>query len=320
MAKFLRRRRILALALPLVGAMALSGCSAAAPDTAAESSAATPVANAFQHVHGLGADPLTGETYVATHRGVWLLPTGILPDSYLAGAPRSDTTQPVQIASRAQDTMGFTVAAPGQLLASGHPDPTEPSELALPNLGLISSTDGASTWSVLSLAGKTDFHDLDAVPLNDGTLRVYGYDAADSSISVSDDSGITWSSGAVIALRDLSADPSNADRLYATTASGLMLSNDAGQTFAPLVGAPALLLVDVRGAPANGNVMGIDPAGGIWRQDAEKWTQTGTTGRMPEAFIVVDGASPWILVADAAGITASDDNGATWTALVSLRD
>ena len=306
------------LALPLVGLIALSGCSATAEDPAAESSAATQVANAFQHVHGLGADPLTGDTYAATHNGGWLIPTGVLPDTYLAKAPRSDATQPVQIAGRAQDTMGFTVAAPGQLLASGHPDPAEPSDLALPNLGLISSTDGASSWTALSLAGKTDFHDLDAVPLDDGALRIYGYDATDGAIAVSDDSGLTWSSGAVIALRDLSADPANADRLYATTATGLMVSTDAGQSFDPLVGAPALLLVDAGNARAGGNLVGIDPAGGVWRQDAEKWTQTGSTGRAPEAFTVVDGASPWILVADATGISASGDDGATWTALVAL--
>lgn len=312
------RRRILALSLPIVGLTVLVGCSAIGPDFVAAPSAASPGAKAFQHVHGLGADPLTGDTYAATHQGVWLIPTGVLPATYLDGAPRSTTTQPRQIAGRAQDTMGFTVAAPGQLLASGHPDPAEPSDLALPNLGLISSTDGASSWTALSLEGTTDFHDLDAVPLDDGTLRVYGYDAADGAIRVSDDSGFTWSSGAFLALRDLSADPSNADRLYATTASGLVLSTDAGQTFSPLVGAPGLLLVAVGDARTGGGLMGIDPSGAIWRQDGTKWIQTGTTGRAPEAFTVIEGASPWILVADATGISASDDDGKTWTPLVSL--
>ena len=276
------------------------------------------MANAFEHVHGLGADPLTGDTYAATHQGVWLIPTGVLPDTYLAGAPRANTTQPIQIADRAQDTMGFTVAAPGQLLASGHPDPAEPSDLALPNLGLISSTDGASSWTALSLAGKTDFHDLEAVPLDDGTLRVYGYDAGAGTISVSDDSGVTWTAGAKLALRDLSADPSQADRLYATTAAGIMVSADAGRTFSALTGAPALLLLETIDANVGGGMVGLDPSGGVWRQDAETWTQTGTTGRAPEAFTVVGGSSPWILVADATGIAASNDYGNTWTPLVSL--
>ena len=309
------RRRNVALSFSLVGLVALTGCSANDADSAAVSPSADSAANAFQHVHGLGADPLTGDTYAATHQGVWLIPTGVLPDTYLAGAPRADTTQPIQIAGLAQDTMGFTVAAPGQLLASGHPDPSEPSNLALPNLGLISSTDGASSWTALSLAGKTDFHDLDAVPLDDGTLRVYGYDAGAGNISISDDSGLTWTAGANLALRDLSADPSQAERLYATTSEGVMLSTDTGRTFSALAGAPTLLLLDT---VEGGGLVGLDPSGGVWRQDAETWTQTGTTEGVPEAFTVVDGSSPWILVADSTGIIASDDYGDTWTALVSL--
>ncbi|TFB76142.1 exo-alpha-sialidase [Cryobacterium glaciale] len=319
MARFNRsRRRIIALSFPLVGLMVLTGCSANDVDSAGGSPSIDAAANAFEHVHGLGADPLTGDTYAATHQGVWLIPTGVLPDTYLTGAPRANTTQPLQIAGRAQDTMGFTVAAPGQLLASGHPDPTEPSDLALPNLGLISSTDGASTWTPLSLAGKTDFHDLDAVPLDDGTLRVYGYDAGAGTLSVSDDSGLTWSAGANLALRDMSVHPSQADQLYATTAAGVVVSTDAGRTFSALAGAPALLLMDTIDANAGGGIVGLDPSGAVWRQVAETWTQTGTTGRAPEAFTVVGGSSPWILVADATGISASNDYGKTWTALVSL--
>ena len=314
------RRPVLALTVLFVGLVALTGCSASAPNSAAGSLGSAVVPNAFEHVHGLGADPLTGETYAATHHGVWLIPTGDLPETYLAGAPRATMTQPVQIAGLAQDTMGFTVAAPGQLLASGHPDPAEPSDLALPNLGLISSTDGASSWTTVSLAGKTDFHDLDAVPLDDGTLRVYGYDAGAGAIAVSDDSGLTWSAGAVLALRDLAADPSQADRLYATTVDGLLMSTDAGRTFAPMIGAPALLLVDAVETDADSQLVGIDPSGAVWRQTANTWTQTGTTGRAPEAFTVVGGPSPWLLIADAAGIAASDDDGVTWTSLISLAD
>ena len=308
------RRRIIALSFPLVGFIVLTGCTSNTANSAAVAPSTDSISNAFEHVHGLGADPLTGDTYAATHQGVWLLPTGVLPDSYLTGAPRAETTQPLQIAGLAQDTMGFTVAAPGQLLASGHPDPAEPSDLALPNLGLISSTDGAASWTPLSLAGKTDFHDLDAVPLDDGTMRIYGYDAGAGAISISDDSGLTWTAGASLALRDLSADSDQADRLYATTATGVMVSTDAGRSFSTLAGAPGLLLLDT--IDAGGGLVGMDPSGGVWRQHAATWTQTGTTGRAPEAFAVVGGSSPWILVADATGIAASHDFGNTWTALV----
>lgn len=308
-----------ALSLAFLGVFVLAGCSAPAIGQGASSHRTAPVTYSFEHVHGLGADPLTGNTYAATHQGVWLIPTGRLPDTYLEGTPRSSTLEPTQIAGRAQDTMGFTVAAPGHLLASGHPAPTEQTGLNLPNLGLISSTDAANSWTALSLQGETDFHDLSAVPLTD-TLRVYGYDAGAGAISVSDDSGATWSTGAVLPLRDLTVDPLRPDRVFATTADGLAMSDDAGRTFDLVAGAPRLLLVEAADSAAGGGLAGIDAQGALWQQDAAaaSWTQKGTTTGPPEAFTFVGGSSPWILVADAHGIAASDDYGLTWTDLVSL--
>ncbi|WP_051973279.1 F510_1955 family glycosylhydrolase [Cryobacterium sp. MLB-32] len=278
----------------------------------------TPV-TAFEHVHGLGADPLTGNTYAATHQGVWLIPTGLLPDTYLAGTPRSSAVEPIQIAGQTQDTMGFTVAAPGHLLASGHPAPSEQTDLNLPNLGLMSSTDGAESWTALSLEGETDFHDLVAVPLDD-TLRIYGYDAGAGTVRVSDDSGATWSNGAELPLRDLTASPSRPDRVFATTADGLAMSVDVGRTFRLVAGAPALLLVDAVDDAAGGGLVGIDTSGTLWREDGTSgnWTRGGGTDGPPEAFTFVGGSSPWILIADASGIAASDDYGITWTELVLL--
>lgn len=318
MAKFSRsRRRTGTLSVALVSTLALAGCAAPGAGTGAASAEDTPAGQAFQHIHGLGADPLTGNTYAATHQGVWLIPTGKLPDTYLEGTPRGSTTLPTQIAGGAQDTMGFTVAAPGHLLASGHPAPTEQTELKLPNLGLISSTDGASSWTALSLAGETDFHDLAAVPLDD-TLRIYGYDAGAGTILVSDDSGATWSAGAALPLRDLTVDPSNPDRVFATTAEGLARSEDAGRTFDLVAGAPVLLVVEALDASAGGGLVGIDPQGTVWRQgtDAGAWAEAGATEAPPDAFTFVGGSAPWILVAVAGGIAASDDFGLTWTELL----
>ena len=306
------------LAVATFTILALAGCTSAATGPGSSSLGTTPV-DAFEHVHGLGADPLTGNTYAATHQGVWLIPTGLLPNTYLAGTPRSSADDPIQIAGQTQDTMGFTVAAPGRLLASGHPASGEQTDLNLPNLGLISSTDGAETWTALSLEGETDFHDLVAVSLGD-TLRIYGYDAGAGTVRVSDDSGVTWSDGAVLPLRDLTASPSLPDRVFATTAEGLAMSDDAGRTFALVPGAPSLLLVEAVDAASGGGLVGVAPDGALWRQEdtADTWTQTGTTTGPPEALTFVGGSAPWILVADARGIVASADYGLTWTELVSL--
>ncbi|MFO7689335.1 MAG: hypothetical protein R6W83_02070 [Cryobacterium sp.] len=317
------RRHARAWAVPVAGLIALTGCSVSSPDAGTDAVGTAPQAiSQFEHVHGLGADPLTGHTYAATHQGVWRIPTSAIPDSYLAGAPRSTVTEPEQIAGRAMDAMGFTVAAPGLLLASGHPDPTEHLDLALPNLGLVSSTDAAHTWTALSLQGETDFHSLEAVALNDASLRVYGYDAGSGTVSVSDDSGLTWEQGASLALRDLAADPAHPDEVFATTADGLAVSVDAGRTFALLPAAPPLLLVDTVDAASGGGLVGIDPNGTLWRQEAatETWVQTGTLTGVPEAFSFIGGDSPWIIAANAEGITASQDFGVSWTVLTSLTE
>jgi hypothetical protein len=168
--------------LPAAAIIIASAAGLAACTTGTE---ATPSAD-LGHVHGLGVDPSNGETYAATHNGVWLVPTGKLPSSFPANEPDSSGA-PLQIADRAQDTMGFTVARPGLLLASGHPDPADTDSPA--NLGLIASTNRANTWEPVSLSGEADFHDLEVVDLPDGQLRVYGYD--NGTIKVSDDNGQT---------------------------------------------------------------------------------------------------------------------------------
>ncbi|TFC03840.1 hypothetical protein E3O42_06025 [Cryobacterium adonitolivorans] len=254
---------------------------------------------------------------MATHHGVWLIPTGGLPDTYLTGAAQPADTELTQIGGRAPDAMGFTVSPSGLLYMSGHPDPAEQSASKAPNLGLVSSSDQAQTWDAVSLGGQTDFHDLDTVTLPTGELRIYGYDAQQGALSISDDSGFTWAKGATAPIRDLTADPSDPDRVIATTADGLIESADGGRTFGAVSDAPVLLLVDIFDESAGGELVGVDPAGALWRQDETGlWTQTGEAQGAPEALSAVGGSSPWILVADQRGISASPDFGATWTSVL----
>ncbi|WP_130179013.1 hypothetical protein [Cryobacterium sp. SO1] len=214
--------------------------------------------------------------------------------------------------------MGFTVSPAGMLFMSGHPDPTEQSASRAPNLGLVSSNDQAQTWDTLSLGGQTDFHDLDTVTPPTGELRVYGYDPQQGALLVSDDSGSTWTTGATAPIRDLTADPSDPDRAIATTADGLIETSDGGRTFRAVSDAPVLLPVDILDESAGGELVGVDPAGALWRQEESGlWTQTGEAQGAPEALSAVGGSSPWILVADPRGISASPDFGATWTSVLS---
>lgn len=315
--EFPRRTRHLGCAAALATGLALflAGC-APSPDAAPAPRSAA--AEGFEHIHGLGADATTGKTYVATHRGVWLIPTDALPASYPARSSAAVLSKPTQVAGRVLDVMGFTVAAPGLLLASGHPDPDEPSDLGVPNLGLISSTDAADTWTQRSLTGKTDFHDLDAVSLSGSALRVYGYDSGTGGLAISDDSGSTWATGETVPLRDLAADPANPDQVFATTAEGLVASSDAGRSFSLVADAPTLFLIDVGDARIAGGLVGIDPDGVIWHQEstAGPWIKDGRTKGAPTALSYVGGSVPWILAADKRGVVASDDFGASWTVLV----
>ena len=315
--KSCRKTRKLASAAAMTTGLAilLAGC---APSPDAAPAARSAAAEGFEHIHGLGTDAAAGKTFVATHRGVWLIPTDALPDSYPARSSAADLSKPTQVAGRVLDVMGFTVAAPGLLLASGHPDPDAPSDLALPNLGLISSTDAAETWTPLSLTGKTDFHDLDAVPLPGSALRVYGYDSGNGTLAISDDSGATWSTGETVPLRDLAADPANPDQVFANTADGLVGSGDAGRSFSPVADAPALFLIDVGDARTGGGLVGIDPDGVVWHQESATgpWIKGGRTEGAPVALSYVGGIVPWILAADTRGVVASDDFGASWTVLV----
>jgi hypothetical protein len=303
-----RPRASRAVASAPIAAVVLAVLVACAP---AASPPPAPTPAAFGHIHAIAADPSTGRTYAATHHGVWLLPTGALPATYPGGGTGPDEL--TRIAGPARDTMAFTVARPGVLLASGHPDPAEEFDLDLPNLGLVASTDGAETWVPVSLRGDVDFHDLEAVELPDGELRVYGHDSADAGVLVSDDTGGTWRETGRVEARDLAADPSDPDRLYATTAEGLVLSEDGGMTFSPVEGAPPLYLVT---ATRGGELVGIDVHGTVQRFDGARWSAHGVVEGTPEAFAWVEGASPWLLVADERGVVASDDLGVTVTPLV----
>lgn len=290
-----------------IGAVTLAGC---APSATAPMSA--PSAG-FGHVHGLGVDPASGDLFVATHRGVWRVDAGYLDRP-------SSTAAPEQVPGRSQDTMGFTIAGPDLMFASGHPDPANNPDQSPPNLGLVESRDGASSWKTVSLAGETDFHDLVTTPLKgDGSpLRIYGYDASHQTIMISDDSGTTWQDRSAIALRKLAVNASDPDVVYATTASGLQVSRDAGRTFTIVPNAPKLLLIDAVNTNP-GSFVGADVEGVIWSTDdsASTWQQRGTLDSPPEAMTyVADAEKPWILASDNRGIVASFDFGKNWIILI----
>ena len=227
----------------------------AAPDPSSAPAAttakppATPTARALPsaHVHAVAREPGTGDVLVATHEGLYV---------YGKGEPRK--------VGPTIDLMGFTVAGPGHYYASGHPGPGV--DLPQP-AGLLESRDGGRSWTVLSRGGSSDFHALAATP-----ERVLGFDG---TVRTTTD-GRTWETGDLASPpRSLAISP-DGRRVLATTADGLMGSDDGGRRWAPMKGAPLLLFVDWAGGQT---VAGLSPEGRLHLStDAGRSWQTTKAG------------------------------------------
>jgi photosystem II stability/assembly factor-like uncharacterized protein len=244
-----------------------------------------------RHVHGLDVDPTDGSLYVATHSGL------------LRADSDEDVLQPV--GQSRQDLMGFSIAAAGRFLGSGHPDPrTE----GMPHqLGLIESKDKGLTWRGHSLYGQVDFHVLEAA----GT-RLYGVDAATGRMLFSNDGGRRWAERATPAQAlSLAVDPQHPRRLVVATEYGLYRSTDEGRSWrhvksdrTGLVSWAAPRALYLLGA--DGTLERSSDVGGRWRPRGV------ISGGLPAAFEAEpDGL--YVALEDGS-VLRSTDGGASWTA------
>lgn len=268
----------------------LAACTTADTDAAAERPAdpggITGLPSA--HVHAVAVNPADDDVYLATHDGLFHL-----------GGPTPERVGPVI------DLMGFTVAGPDHFYASGHPGPG--TDLPQP-VGLIESVDGGRTWTSLSRGGESDFHTLTA-----STSGVTGFDGA---VRTSAD-GVTFRESAPppAAPYDLAAPPDGAT-LLATTQDGLQRTDDSGETWSAVEGAPLLLLVEWADAET---AVGITPDGEVVVSDdgAQTWEQVGDVRTAPQALGArreADGDLR-VLVVTADAVLDSVDGGATFVPL-----
>lgn len=243
------------------------------------------------HVHGLGVDPADGMLYAATHTGLFRLPA--------QGSAQ-------RVANRAQDTMGFSVVGPGRFIGSGHPDFRE-DEVRPPLLGLIESDDAGRTWQRLSLHGEADFHALVAAH-----GRVYGYDSTSGTFMVTADRQ-EWDRRSRLPLRDFAVDPADPDGVVATTEQGPVGSSDGGRSWAPLKGAPVLVVL---AWTAGAGLLGVAVDGTVHRSSdsGRTWTPAGNAGGRPEAVTVDDraGTVSLYVAVEGKGIVVSADGGRTF--------
>jgi hypothetical protein len=268
----------------------LAGCSDDAPPSRTEDPGAPAMEDpGLEHVHGLGIDPADDQLYAAAHFGVFRI---------------SDDGSFTRVADRWQDTMAFTVAGPHRFLASGHPDLRE-RDLP-PHLGLMESTDGAETWTSVSLSGDADFHALDV-----SGSRVFGYDSVGQRLLVTSDRR-TWGLVSEGPLLDIAADPGDADRVLAITGAGDLVAHQVAGGETVVARAPALVMIDW---PEPDLLVGVTGSGAVYRsRDAGRsWEQTAAPPGRPQAHDVTSGR--WYVATDA-GIFVSRDDGETWDLVV----
>jgi photosystem II stability/assembly factor-like uncharacterized protein len=271
----------------IVAGLALAGCGEDSADTGMASGAPA------GHVHGLGVDPADDSLYIATHAGLFRAPP--------------DESEVSRVGSSDQDTMGFTVTGPGRFLGSGHPGPGEEGP---PSLGLIESGDAGRSWEEVSLAGEADLH-----VLRYAHGRVYALNALTGELIVSHDGGERWDERSPPpAVIDLAVDPADPRRILASTARGLSVSEDDGQSWNHAGSGIGLLAWPEPGklylVDARGEVRISDDAGSSWRS-------RGRTGGQPAAFLATPDDELYAALADGT-IKVSSDGGASWEPRASL--
>jgi hypothetical protein len=243
------------------------------------------------HVHGLGINPADGSLMIATHTG-----------TYRVGRSEKKASR---IGESQQDTMGFTVAGPDYFLGSGHPDIEEAVTKDLPpHLGLIESRDAGRTWRTVSLLGEADFH-----VLRFAGQRVYGYDASNDRLLVSEDNGRTWREVERPApLLDLAVDPTDARHIVAAGEGGLYESGDGGRAWMRL--APRIGLL---AWPSPQRLYFVDTDGAVQQSadQGKRWTDIGSIGGQPAALLAQTEEELYVALRDGT-IKQSRDGGRTW--------
>ena len=271
----------------VAAAVVASGCASQPADDHAS-------AAELVHIHRLQQAPDGEGVYAATHTGLY----------------RIDADVVRRVGDAAHDLMGFTVAGPGDLLASGHPDLRDQSLLVEgkpPLLGLAASRDGEQ-WEALSLLGDVDFHSLVAAHGN-----VYGLDAGSGDLMVSADRRAWETRAAGLLFTDLAVDPSNADVLVGASPEGVHTSRDGGQTWQPTSDQRLLYL-----SWTSAGLFGLSPEAAIAvsRDGGGAWDDLAVLGGRPAALLATDAGR--IFAATDRGVFVSEDAGRTFSDLVAV--
>ena len=273
------RRTLFSAGLVAGTGWAVTACSSQSPQSESSSSSGNDGGTAITHVHAITRDTATGVILLATHQGLFLL----------------ENKELTQIGPTV-DLMSFTSTGDGCYLASGHPGPGV--ELPEP-LGLVESTDGGQTWSVLSRAGESDFHALTA-----GPDRILAFDG---QLRTSTD-GRTWKTLTIPSDPTALAIAPSGRATLATTEDGLLRSTDDGATWTSVDTPQLMSLVawaddhTVVGAGPGGRLLISDDSGLTWTATGEAFGEVTALG----ASMTGGGAVETLLVAGSTVLRITD--------------
>ena len=225
------------------------------------------ISPALSHVHAAVVDK--DRLLVGTHDGVHAV------DPVSGVSSRVGTSQ--------DDLMAFAGDPSGVLAASGHPGPN--STMGNP-LGLVTSSDGGTTWQAVSLEGEVDFHSL-AVRGSD----VVGWDTR-GALQWSTDGGATWKPGPTIVATSIAwfqdrvfvASPERGLSIWVPGAPVLESADSPSVLLAVATGGDALWRID-----GDGSVHRTDD-GAAWN-DQGRVTQAEAIAATSDLAYVVTGQS-----------------------------
>jgi photosystem II stability/assembly factor-like uncharacterized protein len=274
------------------------GAARAAPGTEDGSRAA-----GSPFIGSLSVDPRDGTLMIGTGLGLyrWLAPEG----------------QPTRVVGRLTTARGagsvsanleLAHLAPGDLVASGHPEGSGLPE----DLGLIRSADRGDTWQPVSELGNEDFHVLER---SAGLL--VALPAGETRIMTSTNGGRTFTERGIAPAppTDLDIDPSDAGRWVIATDEGTFTSADGGETWRQRdVVTPAHM---AWAAPTRLYRVVTGGAAEVSEDGGTTWQARGSAGNTPTTLATDARGRLYAGLPDGI-VEHSLDGGRTWRLLVEL--
>lgn len=258
-------------------------------------------ANAF--IGSLAVDPGDGTLMIGTGLGLFRLEPGAKQPERVVGELATPDG-----AGKVSSNLVVRYAAPGELLASGHPEGGG----ALPeNLGLIRSGDAGDSWKPVSELGDSDFHILQAAG-----ERVVAVRAEETEILVSSDGGGSFETTTPPDLPvDVAFDPKDPGRMVIATAQGTFTSGDGGGSWRPRDPVASEQLAWA----APDALYRADPGGAVMvsTDGGATWEERGNVG-LTVNELAADGDGALYASVPGGEVHGSTDGGASWKRLLRL--